>query len=364
MWLFDNIFLDEENMKAAAAAVADRTEPQTEEVTKPETSDVSENISDPQAAPQWEMITQPTPENIDQSTNPAVAFDIGGDLDFGGTSAPLSLEKEESSGQTTPQEALSFTVNGVSYNSAGPTPDGTTDTESAEPNTDTVGSIAMVQGSTAASGINIIDTTSTPDATSIQMEATPAIELSLGANSETDNSLMNILGSDTTETSSPSVITLVDEPVVSEIPLWEVTPEPLASEETSIISSLPGDITPDSITGNPEQKIQENSSIDESQEPSIETSAAVTRAASDLSGILDGFIQELNDREMEISRIIMKRHELTRRRTDVEEEYKTRILALNMEDEFLKSKADRERSEQDKLQGVIKNFQKQIAANE
>ncbi len=67
---------------------------------------------------------------------------------------------------------------------------------------------------------------------------------------------------------------------------------------------------------------------------------------------------------MEISRIIMKRHELTRRRTDVEEEYKTRILALNMEDEFLKSKADRERSEQDKLQGVIKNFQKQIAANE
>lgn len=39
-------------MKAAAAAVADRTEPQTEEVTKPETSAVSENISDPQAAPQ------------------------------------------------------------------------------------------------------------------------------------------------------------------------------------------------------------------------------------------------------------------------------------------------------------------------
>lgn len=60
----------------------------------------------------------------------------------------------------------------------------------------------------------------------------------------------------------------------------------------------------------------------------------------------------------------MKRHELTRRRADVEEEYKTRILALNMEDEFLKNKADRERSEQDKLQGVIKSFQKQIAANE
>lgn len=172
------------------------------------------------------MITQPTPENIDSSANSAVSFDIGGDLDFGGTPAPSPLGTAESSGQTTPQEGLSFTVNGVSYNSAGPTPDGTTNTESAQPNTDTVGSIAMVQGSTAASGINIIDTTSTPDATSIQMEtdttgasATPAIELSLGANSETDNSLMNILGSDSTETSSPSVITLVDEPVVSEITL-------------------------------------------------------------------------------------------------------------------------------------------------
>lgn len=376
MWLFDNIFLDEDAIKSTTA-VAENPEP-TPEVEAPPTTFENTNpevatATEPLAAPQWELVTNPAPTPTPEAMPSGMSFDIGGDLDFGGVSPTPSSTTVESS-QAAPQEAVSFTVNGVTYNTnSTPTETIPAVTSTPEPtSTDTVGSIAMIQWSTAASGINIIETT-TSEAPETQ-ETTPVMELTLETAPETpdSNSLMSILGDVTADTPVEPTTTI-------EVPesTPEVTPDfSFSTSETTlateVISSIPETIAEPVIETIAPEAIISEPVISTPTEPvnQIEPTKAPikipepSQASSDLGGILDGFINELNEREMEISRIIMKRHELAKRRTDVEEEYKTRILALNMEDEFLKSKANRERSEQDKLQSVIKNFQKQIAANE
>lgn len=388
MWLFDNIFLDEDAVAETATAVAEKPEDaavaEQAPVTPQGESESFDELMWAQAAPQWEEVTiapaaeattgtmEATPESASTESS-GVSFDIGGDLNFGGIEStpetPAVVEPTAEVAVETPAvvEPTSFTVNGVTYNADG-TPASGADASS----------IAMIQGSTAATGINIIDEAA--PAVAIEGKEEAIVESSIAETTQTEsapesNSLMDMIsfGDEDTVSTEPVVAETtqtVEAPVqipeieTPTIPEASITPaisdfslvDPIGTmteDVTPILEDIPAITEPVVVAPEPVAAISTESKVED-----------VSSSTSDLTTILNGFIKELNEREEEISKIIMKRHELARRRTEIEDDYKTRILALNMEDEFLKSKAERERSEQDKLQHVIKNFQKQIAMSE
>lgn len=362
MWLFDNIFLDED-ATANTTAVMEKVEEASPEIVPPEQAyEVPSQGETSEPVSAETNTTIQTPENV--------SFDIGGDLDFW---ASPSTDATNQTNPEAPVEATqepsvvdanlsSFTVNWVAYNTQD-APDNTTTTETADTIEAPQESIAMIQGSTAATGINIID--STP------VEAVSDSTLASTDTSAESNPFINILSSDSPEESQETAIASTTSEPEAMFSLTDVVSPESETPSLAVVNQedfkdleKESDIIVASDSPSSDEIAKPADPIQEASNEIIASSVSTESNTSDISGILGGFIQELNEREMEINRIIMKRRELAKRRTEFEEDYKTRILALNMEDEFLKSKAERERAEQDKLQHVIKSFQKQIAANE
>ncbi len=388
MWLFDNIFLDEE----VTTAVVEKPEEEKKEDKTHEspTDSTVEKISTPDifdavmrsdselpqdSREKKEEMRDMTDSQLETPLkwNPEwdawVSFDIGGgidigsDLTFGGNITDISYKVgNPETGitgsvvnipeETHPSTAASFTVNGVQY----------TTPESSEDKDTGFGSIAMIQWSTAASGINIMDKWT---------QETPTVEWDLEANTEvssditpSDDTLINILSNEDLpkEDNAETDITPTpfpenkgaEEEKEGEQPVLVVVDDVVPTVDISPIIELP-----EATTSEPIETGEEEAITEETPEKAI---ASVDFSAP--SVVFDRFITELSQREKEINTTIIKMCELAKHRVEIEEEYKNRLLAISMEEEYLKNKAERERAEQDRLQEVVKSFQQQITLSE
>lgn len=397
MWLFDNIFLDEDAVNATVMDKPIEEKQELENATTPAEAIAPPSMEDD---PKSEIL----PEKLDSSAkeqeistpipeiDTGVSFDIGWDLNFwdvtianpneektNGASESISQTLETNPSQETP---VSFSVNGVSYSTDGwvstkPEPTNESIIQDSD-NEVSQTSIAMIQWSTAATGISIIWSTPYEDGKT-EIPATDEVTLDSPSNIEpedTNNSLINILSDsiDVTESTmdktSPEIsvestgemLPIIDQDL-SVTQIQEESSFSFPEKQTHLESAILPEVATVTELQWDTRKEEDFISRDTKNAPEAHKQD-VPSYTWELATILDGFIKEMNEREREISVIIMKRHDLARRKVEIEEEHKTRMLALNMEDEFLKNKAERERAEQDRLQSVIKNFQKQIAKSE
>jgi hypothetical protein len=386
MWLFDNIFLDEETQTAVmenpetdTQSAPETPSPEVGEVASPDTTTADIFSTGTPTGDQTQAWGEnpvseisSSPETTASTGDIPLSFDIGGDLDFSPSSTPATSDESTDSDitvqsteiteitPTTTTEAdtstsTSFVVNGVEYstNSEAANPPSIEEalTESSD-----IGSIAMIQWSTAASGISIID-----ESPSNVSESDSTIEI-LNEEPSSDQSLMNILSSEEHVESSEENIGMPNTAELPEQP--DIASESLISPSEILVSDTIDTPTQDEKMVEPQETgILEEATHAPLVDPLAETDTG-KNGTHELAATLEWFIAELASRETEINVTVMKMRELAKQRAAIEEYYKARLLTLNMEKEYLEHKAEREREAQDQLQDMIKTFQNQIALAE
>jgi hypothetical protein len=411
MWLFDNIFLDQNSPTAMLDPLLTDEQKAAQEEAKKKQSEA------PVAAP---TATAEAPTEVKSEASPvdAISFDevkpesstatpvaTGGFLatpsnpveevsfDIGGFDMPWLDDAPAMASADTPVSGGSFLAGGTA------TPAGEVSFTVGAPQTGSVdsSSIALVQGATSATSDAIIDTgvdTSVPalgnpiqNAGTIQITEEPSTLVNIGAPEETipatslltitseepqwDNSLFGMFSATDEAEKKTETITIQDTAPtleVAEAPITEASILP--SVESAVITldtTTPTTPTPEMInfdTVTPISSIVTSSSDTESLVDTL-TSTAKFSPDSPLHEMLSEFVSRLEKFNSESATLDIEmtasETALAKEQTDLQREYETRVAAIEYKRKHLERTRAERKDEKNRLERIITNLKKEIA---